>query len=153
MSEFPSNTWKKTILCSKCGKERPWFLFHTPEQVCDMCERKRRNLNNRRSRHARRDDVRAAGRARYHATSVPLRRCRNSYYQVRVRTPQNIPFWATMSSVLPIYEYAHELNLKDPGFSHKICHKYPLRGKKVCGLHTLKNLRIVRSPIARNNSA
>lgn len=168
MSEFPTK-WKKASQCTDCGKVRPWFLFSrapistrssgaSTRAECDLCRRTRINRNTRRSRRNRRDEVRAAELRRYYETPIALRRCRNSFYQIRVRTPQNIPFWSTIESVLPIYEYAHELNLKEPEFRHTVCHIYRLRGKKVCGLHTLKNLRIVRakirhSPTVREDSA
>ena len=142
-----------TKRCVRCDVDRPDFLFSLTRSVCDSCVRQRQRLMNRRSRLRRGDKLRAINRQRYHDTPVPLRRCRNSYYQIRIRSPQNIPFWSTIGSVLPVYEYAHTLSLENPGFRYKVCHIVPMRGKEVCGLHTLENLRIVRSKIRRSPSA
>lgn len=54
-----------------------------------------------------------------------------------------------MESLLPIYEFAEQLDKEHPEYRHVVTHIYPIAtDKNVCGLHRIENLRIVRSKIS-----
>ena len=138
-------SWNKAQRCTKCGVDRPHFFFNRAKTVCDPCQRQRMRRNFARWQARDRKAARAKALKAYYATPVPLRRCRSAYYQIRRHTPHNVPAWATIRSLLPIYEYAHELDSRDPDYRHIVVHIVPLtKQKDVCGLHTIKNLRILR---------
>jgi hypothetical protein len=136
--------WSKTIHCRDCGKPRPWFMAATKSR-CLPCQR----IKNR--------EKQARFRAKNSVSkrnTLPLaeRRCRDNYYKIRARSPKNIPKWVTIESLLPIYEYAERLDDENPGYKHVVSHKFRLKGKRVCGLHTLKNLVIIRKRMGMGSS-
>lgn len=57
------------------------------------------------------------------------------------------PIWANLDAIKSIYTQAKELEIAD-GVKRHVDHIVPLKGRDVCGLHVLHNLRIVS---ARDN--
>lgn len=56
-----------------------------------------------------------------------------------------IPSWCTsedLRAIKALYAQCRKIS-KDTGVKHEIDHIIPLRGKNVCGLHVLENLRIM----------
>ncbi len=57
---------------------------------------------------------------------------------------QRTPSWVNLESVQAKYDEAARLK-KETGFQFHVDHKYPLRGKKVSGLHVAENLRVIKA--------
>ncbi len=52
------------------------------------------------------------------------------------------PAWADMSRIGELYRVAREISVAT-GVPHEVDHIEPLRGRTVCGLHVIENLRVV----------
>lgn len=63
------------------------------------------------------------------------------YRQLKQRA---IPAWADLEAVKTYYELAAAWNEIWPEDRVEVDHVVPLRGKRVCGLHSQHNLQIVR---------
>jgi len=71
-------------------------------------------------------------------------------YKKRLR--RSMPKWANRFFIKEIYELAR-MRTELTGVSYSVDHIIPIRGKKVCGLHTHENLRIIpyRDNAIKNN--
>lgn len=52
------------------------------------------------------------------------------------------PSWSEADDIANLYELARTLSLAT-GFEHHVDHIVPLKGRTVCGLHVLANLRVI----------
>jgi len=147
--------WTSTFHCQGCNKPRPTIL-QSARQICIVCDRKTNRYKTHRSRlleTALRTKIRKRKDcSRHRAYSIPLRRARDAFYKIRRRAMQrgykSIPTWSNIEQVTPIYEYAYKLELENPGYRFTVKHIYPLASReKVCGLHTIKNLRILKTRV------
>lgn len=84
----------------------------------------------------------AANRLKWNA----YRSSRRSY--LRTATPP----WADKAKIRRIYELCAKITL-ETGVEHHVDHIVPLRGKKVCGLHTHENLQVLPGAHNRKKSA
>jgi len=83
----------------------------------------------------------------------------NSWYKTynsrryQAAKQQAIPKWypAERHAIAQLYRAARELTDKT-GVTHHVDHTVPLRGKNVCGLHTLVNLQILTADENRDKS-
>jgi hypothetical protein len=57
---------------------------------------------------------------------------------LKLRTPP----WSNLEEIRKIYEKCMEIS-SSTGIPYNVDHIIPLRGKEVCGLHTINNLRII----------
>ncbi len=152
--------WTSTFHCQDCKKPRPTILQSKSAspyagQICIVCDRKKKTEKTNKSRlleSALRTKIRKQNDCSRHKTySIPLCRARDAFYKIRTRAAQrgykSIPTWSNIEQVTPIYEYAYKLELENPGYSFTVKHIHPLtptNREKVCGLHTIKNLRILK---------
>lgn len=60
----------------------------------------------------------------------------------RSRLLRATPEWADINAIKSIYREASELS-RETGVQHHVDHIYPLKGRKVCGLHNEFNLQIL----------
>lgn len=122
--------------------------------MCVVCDRKKKTKKVQKSRlletPLRTKLRKQKDNSRQKTYSIPLRRARDAFYKVRARAAQrkykSIPTWSTIEQVTPIYEYAYKLELENPDYMYTVKHIHPLVSReKVCGLHTIKNLRILKT--------
>ncbi|WP_157694911.1 hypothetical protein [Caballeronia fortuita] len=52
------------------------------------------------------------------------------------------PFWSERDKIVALYTEARRIT-EETGIEHHVDHIVPLRGKAVCGLHVLANLRVI----------
>lgn len=62
------------------------------------------------------------------------------------RILQATPGWANPLAIQAFYAFAKELEMLT-GEKYHVDHIYPLRGKRVCGLHCESNLRVVQARV------
>lgn len=70
----------------------------------------------------------------------------------RASKRQAVPGWANTSDIRRMYELAYQIS-QETGVQHDVDHYYPIRGKTVCGLHVVDNLRVVpkRENLSKSN--
>ena len=144
--------WNSTFHCLDCRKPRPSILqaTHISRDTgrCIVCQREKNREKVTKSRSLetpQRTKLRKQRDTANHSSiPVPIRRARDAFYKIRQRHSKSIPTWSTIEEVTPIYEYAYKLETENPEYRYTITHIYPLNGKDVCGLHTIKNLRLRR---------
>jgi len=140
--------WFNTFHCTSCRKPRPTILQATAE-TCVVCKKKeayKKVIKSRNSESPLRTKLRKQKDREYKRfVSIPQRRARDAYYKVRQRHGKSIPTWSNIEDITPIYEYAYKLETEDPAHRYTVEHIYsllPTSKGQVCGLHTIKNLRI-----------
>ena len=85
------------------------------------------------------DKVRSASRRRYKADPAKfIIAVTNRAIAQEQRTPK----WADLGAIEQIYRRAKQLS-RETGVKMHVDHVVPLRGRKVSGLHTVENLRII----------
>lgn len=148
--------WSRSEYCRKCKQHRPWFFF--PENydgrgLCKVHYREETAARIRKYKAKNAEKVRKKNLDVINERPRSLMRCRSIYYRLRKRNL--VPRWVTIESLLPIYEYAEQLEQENPGYKYWVSHVLPLANSdEVCGLHTIDNLRIVKrkKPSAEGSS-
>lgn len=77
---------------------------------------------------------------------------KQSIQRVKRRKAQQLVSWASPEAVRRVYKEAQRLT-SETGQLHVVDHIYPLAGKKVSGLHTHNNLRVVTYSLNARKSA
>ncbi|MFN9115642.1 MAG: HNH endonuclease signature motif containing protein, partial [Bacteroidota bacterium] len=143
-------------------KARQWRLDN-PERVKELrrikCAKRKENweefLRRERERYAKRKDIVLARQAAYReANREKVRAAVRKHYQknptvyVAGWAKRNAaklratPIWADQGQIKAIYKSAKDLSVAT-GIPHEVDHIEPLRGRNVCGLHVVENLRVV----------
>ena len=144
--------WTNTFHCQSCRKPRPVILQSTVT-TCVVCKKKRnykKVIKSRALETPLRTKLRRQKDLEYkRSISIPQRRARDAYYKVRARSQtrgmKSIPTRSNIENITPIYDYAYKLETNDPAHQYTVEHIYsllPTSKGQVCGLHTIKNLRI-----------
>jgi hypothetical protein len=80
-------------------------------------------------------------RQRHNKRYPHKRTARSAAYRAKIL--RATPPWSDRAKIDEVYALA-ELMTRLLGVKYSVDHYYPLRGKKVCGLHVHENLRVIR---------
>lgn len=139
----------KLYRCTLCSKKKQLSEFYlrkatggVGEYKCKLC------IKSKRSKHTsdNYEKVRACNRKAVSKWSKNNRgKCNAMVSKYRATKINALPSWMTqveLSKIRSLYKIARKIS-KDTKVRHEVDHIIPLRGKTVCGLHTIYNLRVI----------
>lgn len=154
--------------CGKCGETKPLASFYKCnngtktglQSYCKACQ----GATNKFHYEANREKLCAAAKAYCEANPERKRAADKAYREanpdkVNAHTAKRkadkfraTPAWADEVAIARVYKEARDLT-QCTGMPHHVDHFYPLKGRKVCGLHVAENLRAIpwRENISKGN--
>jgi hypothetical protein len=123
--------------CPWCRTERPLTEFRAWQNVCILCDKKKRAAKDKAWRSLNIEQVSVRKKGYYKAN-------REYFVDAAIRRKRTVkgqtPAWANLVEVRAFYREAREFRLV--GINATVDHIVPLRGKLVSGLHCEANLTI-----------
>jgi hypothetical protein len=126
------------------ARNKAWYEANKEKRLARIKEYQEENREHRASWlkdwHEKTKEYRKVKRAKWRKDNPAKVRAYTANYRASKKCA--IPFWADLDKITEFY-------LKCPD-GHEVDHIVPLRGKEVCGLHTLENLQYL--PTLENRS-